>query len=93
MSNGVVFENEESSSNRVGNIQIVSGAPTGILAWLVKAKVAKDGKEAERLLLIFAIIIILISLGIATVTFMPHHAPPPTLVPGANGQLVPLTHP
>lgn len=88
----VTFD-EENSSNAVGNIRIVPGAPTGMLAWIIKHNLAKDGKGAERLLLILAIIMILIAIGIAVVTFMPHHAPPPTAVPGSNGQLVPLTHP
>ena len=91
MSSEVTFQEEQ--TNTVGNIGIIRGAPTGMLAWIIKNKLAKDGTGAERLLLVSAIIIVLIAIGIAVATFTPHHAPPPAMIPGSKGQLVPLTHP
>ena len=51
MSGEVTFEGEDNLNNTVGNIQIVPGAPTGMLAWLLKNKVVKNGKQAEQILL------------------------------------------
>ena len=61
MSSEVTFE-EEDSSNRVGNIQIVLGAPTGMLAWLVKNKVVANARQAEMFLLGVCIIFVLIAI-------------------------------
>jgi hypothetical protein len=73
MSNEVVFEGEDSADNTVGNIQIVPGAPTGMLAWLVKNKVVKNARHAELFLLGVAIVAVI--LGI----FFFFHAVSPTL--------------
>jgi Tfp pilus assembly protein PilN len=45
----VIFD--EDPSNLVGNIRVVPGVPTGMLAWLVKKQVVKNAKQAERLLM------------------------------------------
>jgi len=53
--------------NLVGNVRIVPGAPKGMLAWLIKKKIAKNGKGAEQLL--FAVFIVCIVLSIAIFFF------------------------
>jgi hypothetical protein len=84
---GVVFE-EDSPPNRVGNITIVPGAPTGMLKWLVKNNLAKDGKSAEKLLLIIAIVAVVVAIGVY-VLFNPTPRPPQT--PASPGWPKPIS--
>ncbi len=62
MSSEVLFEEE--ANDRVGNIGIVSGPPKGMLAWLVKEKVVKTGKQAEQLLLAVTIGAVILTVGV-----------------------------
>lgn len=58
--NGVTFLEEDA----VSTIRIVPGKPQGILAWLVKNKVAKNGHQAELQLLAVAIVSVVVAAGI-----------------------------
>jgi hypothetical protein len=48
VSEDVIFDDDE--NDMVGNIQIVPGAPTGMLAWLIKSKITKNGEQSEQFL-------------------------------------------
>jgi DMSO reductase anchor subunit len=61
MSNEVTFEDGDTLTPNRNASQKASG---GILVWLVKQRIAKDAKEAEKLLLIVAVVFILIAIGI-----------------------------
>jgi len=63
MSQEVIFEDDD-SSNTVGNISIVPGAPKGMLAWLVKKNVVQNAKQAEVVLLVVTIGAVLLTIVI-----------------------------
>lgn len=46
----------DENADLVQRIALVPGSPTGILKLLIDLKVAKDGKHAERVLLVVAVV-------------------------------------
>ena len=92
MSNEVMFD-EDNGNNRVGNIAIVPGAPKGMLAWLVKNKIVKNGKQGEQFLLGIAVVAVLLAVSVYYLFVIPH---PLTLKvtsePGPHGTLIPVLH-
>ena len=70
-----MFEDEQ-GGNTVGNISIVPGAPKGMLAWLIKAKIVDSGRQAEYFLLGVAIAAIVLAVGLFVVSN--HHLPAQT---------------
>ena len=74
MDDQVIFEDDNIGENRVGNIQIVPGAPTGMLAWLVKNQVVKNAKQAETFLLGLAIACVVLAVVVFVIwgTSHPH---------------------
>ena len=86
MSNQVVFEDE--TANTISNISIVRGVPTGMLAWLVKKKIAKDGRQAEKLLLGVAVVAIILAIAIYFLFNTTHSLPHVTYPPFITGSEV-----
>ncbi len=58
--NGVTFLDEE-NNNTVANIRIVPGKPQGMLLWLVEKKIAKNGRQAEYILLIIGVVALVLT--------------------------------
>ncbi len=60
MSDEVIFEDDD--KDFVRNIALVPGPPKGLLSWLVKEKIVKNGREAELLLLWMCIISVILAI-------------------------------
>ena len=78
---------EDNGNNRVGNIGIVRGAPTGMLAWLVKSKIVKNAKQGEYLLLGIAVVVIISAIAIFFFFGTTHPQPTKTEL-GPNGMTI-----
>ncbi len=58
--NGVTFLDED-DQNLVSNIRVVPGKPQGMLLWLVEKKIAKNGRQAEYILLIVGVVALVLT--------------------------------
>jgi predicted aspartyl protease len=65
VSEDVIFDDDE--NDMVGNIQIVPGAPTGMLAWLIKSKITKNGEQSEQFLIGIAIFSVVLAIVVVTI--------------------------
>lgn len=68
---GVRFEDED---NQVSTIAIVKTAPTGILAWLIEKKFAKNAKVAEQILLYVSLLAVAVGIFAPFVLRSENHA-------------------
>jgi hypothetical protein len=75
MSNEVTFEENDPLAP---NTNASYKAPGGILVWLVKQGLAKDAKEAEKVLLIVAVVLLLVAIGIFGYSLSLLHPKKPT---------------
>ena len=72
MSDEVIFDDD--SKDFVQNIVLVPGPPKGILSWLVKEKIVKNGRQAELLLVwvcIVSVILAIVFFAFANGVFTP----------------------